>query len=195
MLAASLLALAQRIDPDAPVGAGASALASTSSTGPAAAVLAALEQLGAALVRRGVALVSRTGLGRVLEWQHRATATSCTWSPSRLTFPRRWRSGPWAAARSVGGVSGSDDDEQRIERALFRYRLIVDAIEAPKSARGAPQPLRAFFAPLAPYASSMRPRMMAPAETLPGGSPAARSLRAQRSSSFAFSSAVIRTES
>jgi hypothetical protein len=71
-LAASLLALAQRIDPDAPIGAGASALAPTGSPrSEAAAVLAALEQLGAALVRRGVALASRTGLGRVLEWQHR----------------------------------------------------------------------------------------------------------------------------
>jgi len=34
-------------------------------------VLAALEEVGAALVRRGVELVSRTGLGRVLEWQYR----------------------------------------------------------------------------------------------------------------------------
>jgi putative transposase len=33
-------------------------------------------------------------------------------------------------------VKDGDDDEQRIERALFRYRLIADAIEAPASARG-----------------------------------------------------------
>jgi len=37
-----------------------------------AAVLEALEVLGAALARTGVALVERTGLGRVLGWQHRA---------------------------------------------------------------------------------------------------------------------------
>jgi hypothetical protein len=37
----------------------------------AAAVLAGLEALGTALVRVGVAAVERTGLGRVLGWQHR----------------------------------------------------------------------------------------------------------------------------
>lgn len=37
----------------------------------AAAVLAGLEALGAALARVGVAAVERTGLGRVLGWQHR----------------------------------------------------------------------------------------------------------------------------
>jgi hypothetical protein len=37
----------------------------------AAAVLAGLEALGTALVRAGVAFVERTGLGRVLGWQHR----------------------------------------------------------------------------------------------------------------------------
>ena len=67
-----LLAVAQRLDPGAIVGAG------VSMTGPgsdirslAAHVLDAFEQLGAALVHGGVALASRTGLGRVLEWQHR----------------------------------------------------------------------------------------------------------------------------
>jgi len=69
---AVLLAAAQRIDPGAPVGAGTSTVESTSSfRSQAALVLRALEELGSALVRRGVALVSRTGLGRVLEWQHR----------------------------------------------------------------------------------------------------------------------------
>jgi hypothetical protein len=34
-------------------------------------VLGALEELGMALMRRGVELASRTGLGRVLEWQYR----------------------------------------------------------------------------------------------------------------------------
>jgi hypothetical protein len=37
----------------------------------AAAVLAGFEALGAALLRVGVAVVERTGLGRVLGWQHR----------------------------------------------------------------------------------------------------------------------------
>jgi hypothetical protein len=68
-----LLAVAARLDPDAPVGAGLSAATSGSGV-PALAgrVLAALEHLGMALVRRGVALVAHTGLGRVLGWQRLA---------------------------------------------------------------------------------------------------------------------------
>jgi hypothetical protein len=62
-----LLGVAARLDPDAPVGAGLSAAPSGSSAGR---VLAALEHLGMALVRRGVALAARSGLGRVLGWQH-----------------------------------------------------------------------------------------------------------------------------
>jgi putative transposase len=34
-------------------------------------------------------------------------------------------------------VTDGDDDERRIERALFCYRLIADALEAPKGVRGA----------------------------------------------------------
>jgi hypothetical protein len=69
---AALLAVAQRLDPGAPVGAGISTTESASDTRSLAAhVLDALEHLGAALVRRGVDLASRTGLGRVLEWQPR----------------------------------------------------------------------------------------------------------------------------
>jgi hypothetical protein len=64
-----LLAIAARVDPDAPVGAGLGALPLRK---PAARVLAALEQLGAALVRAGVAVAERTGLGRVLGWQYAA---------------------------------------------------------------------------------------------------------------------------
>jgi hypothetical protein len=68
-----LFAVAARLDPDAPAGAGLGGLP----TGPtvrarAARVLAALEQLGSALVRAGVAVAERTGLGRVLGWQHAA---------------------------------------------------------------------------------------------------------------------------
>jgi hypothetical protein len=61
----ALHAVAAQVDPStAPV-----ATATTRSR--AAAVLDALEVLGAALVRVGVALVERTGLGRVLGWQRR----------------------------------------------------------------------------------------------------------------------------
>ncbi|HTP51414.1 MAG TPA: hypothetical protein VMK42_12000 [Anaeromyxobacteraceae bacterium] len=68
-----LLALAARLDPDAPAGAGLPAPSAPSpSSRSAALVLAGLEHLGAALVRHGVALVDRTGLGRVLSWQHQA---------------------------------------------------------------------------------------------------------------------------
>jgi hypothetical protein len=68
---AALLAVAQRLDPGAPVGAGISTTASASDTRSLASqVLDAFEELGAALVRRSVVLASRTGLGRVLEWQH-----------------------------------------------------------------------------------------------------------------------------
>jgi hypothetical protein len=68
---AELLALAARLDPDAPVGAGLSMVPSGSGVRHrAGSVLAALEHLGAALLRRGVALVERSGLGRVLGWQY-----------------------------------------------------------------------------------------------------------------------------
>jgi hypothetical protein len=65
-----LLGVAAHLDPDAPVGTGFSTAPSGSGVRARAAhVLVALEQLGAALVRRGVALVARSGLGRVLGWQ------------------------------------------------------------------------------------------------------------------------------
>ncbi len=66
-----LLAVAARLDPDAPAGAGLGGLpAGPTVRARAARVLAALEQLGAALTRAGVAVAERTGLGRVLGWQH-----------------------------------------------------------------------------------------------------------------------------
>jgi len=68
-----LLAVAARLDPDAPAGAGLSIHpAGEARRSCAARVLAALEHVGAALVRRGLALAARTGLGRVLGWQHEA---------------------------------------------------------------------------------------------------------------------------
>jgi Domain of unknown function (DUF6431) len=68
-----LLGVAARLDPDAPVGAGLSAATWGSGVrARAGRVLTALEHLGMALVRRGVALAARTGLGRVLGWQRLA---------------------------------------------------------------------------------------------------------------------------
>lgn len=66
--AGELHAAAARLD------ASTATVAATAVTSPrprASAVLAALEVLGAALVRVGVTVVERTGLGRVLGWQHR----------------------------------------------------------------------------------------------------------------------------
>jgi len=64
--AQALHALAAQVDPSSASVATASPRSST------AAVLAAFEVLGAGLVRSGVAVVERSGLGRVLGWQHRA---------------------------------------------------------------------------------------------------------------------------
>ena len=62
---AALHSVAARVDPTtAPI-------ATATPRSPTAAVLAALEVLGTALARAGVAGVERTGLGRVLGWQHR----------------------------------------------------------------------------------------------------------------------------
>lgn len=66
---AVLLQAAARLDPDAPVGAGLSRHAGDGVRARAARVLDALEQLGAALVRSGLAVAHRSGLGRVLGWQ------------------------------------------------------------------------------------------------------------------------------
>ena len=62
---AALHAVAAQIDPTTATVATARPRSAT------AAVLAALEVLGDALVRAGVMVVERTGLGRVLGWQHR----------------------------------------------------------------------------------------------------------------------------
>jgi len=71
--AAELLAVAAQLDAD---GVGGMRVPAHEGRRPgaerAAQVLAALEQLGAALVRRGLRLAERTGLGRVLAWQHTA---------------------------------------------------------------------------------------------------------------------------
>jgi hypothetical protein len=68
---ADVCALAARLDPKAPAGAGLPPHDPRRPTrGRAAQVLVALEHLGAALRRRGVAIAVRTGLAFVLAWQH-----------------------------------------------------------------------------------------------------------------------------
>lgn len=65
-----LLALASRLDPDAPTGEGLPRVdAGSPVTARAAEVLGALEQVGGALGRRGWAAKVRTGLARFLGWQ------------------------------------------------------------------------------------------------------------------------------
>jgi hypothetical protein len=79
--AAALHALAAQVDPtSAPVATAAPAT-------PTMAVIAALEVLGAALARAGLAMVERTGLGRVLGWQHRAhgVVVGVVAGPTRLS--------------------------------------------------------------------------------------------------------------
>jgi hypothetical protein len=67
-----LLRVAVQVDPTVPAGSGISRHAGEGVRARAARVLDALEQLGAALVRGGVALAQRSGLGRVLGWQRSA---------------------------------------------------------------------------------------------------------------------------
>jgi len=78
---AALHAIASEIDPST------AAVATATQRSRTAAVLGALEVLGATLVRVGVAVVERTGLGRVLGWQHRAhgVAVALVAGPTRLS--------------------------------------------------------------------------------------------------------------
>lgn len=82
-----LLAVATRVDPDEAATTGQSTAASPAIRGEAARVLAALEVLGGALVRRCVACAERSGLGRVLGWQRRAhgDVVGLTRPPDRLS--------------------------------------------------------------------------------------------------------------
>jgi hypothetical protein len=77
----ALHAVAAEVAPDTAIVATATPCSRT------AAVLGALEVLGATLVRVGVAVVERTGLGRVLGWQHRAhgVAVALVAGPTRLS--------------------------------------------------------------------------------------------------------------
>lgn len=68
---ADLAALSGRLDPDAPAGAGLPPAQAASPRAQAGRVLAALEHVGLALCRAGVVCAERTGLGRLLGWQHR----------------------------------------------------------------------------------------------------------------------------
>lgn len=62
--------LSARLWPESPAGAGLSRYAGSGLRERAARVLSVLEELGSALLNRGRALVSRTGLGRVLEYAY-----------------------------------------------------------------------------------------------------------------------------
>lgn len=89
------LALAAHLSTDGTAGAGLSTTPGDSVKARAARVLQALEYLGEALVRAGVWLASKTGLGRLLEWRHRhhgevmhLVATPSRFSPGMaLTAP------------------------------------------------------------------------------------------------------------
>lgn len=85
----ALHAIAAQVDPQSAPVATATAASRTAS------VLGALEVLGAALAQAGVALVERTGLGRVLGWQHRGhrvalglVAGGCRFSPAMASGGR-----------------------------------------------------------------------------------------------------------
>lgn len=68
-----LLRMTVKVDPTAPAGSGISRHVGEGVRARAARVLDALEQLGAALLRSGVTLAQRSGLGRVLGWQWSAS--------------------------------------------------------------------------------------------------------------------------
>jgi len=73
--------LTARLDPDAPAGAGLPPSSERATErARAGRVLGALEQVGLALVRAGVMCAERTGLGRLLGWQHRSHGDSYTLS-------------------------------------------------------------------------------------------------------------------
>lgn len=93
MAPGDLIATAQQLDPDQTAGSGISCIG----PGLAARVLFALEILGAALIRRGVELQCRSGLGRVLEWQYR-----CHGAAVLLTSSLR-RLSPAMALGDLGG--------------------------------------------------------------------------------------------
>jgi len=87
---ARLIAVTTWIDPDASAGAGMAARTSElCDRWRVSRVLDALETLGGALVRAGVTLGSCSGLGRVLEWQHRShgEVVGLCCEPRRLSPP------------------------------------------------------------------------------------------------------------
>lgn len=65
-----MVKLCAHLHPETPAGAGLSLLAGNSLRERAARVLSVLEELGSALVHRGMSLVARTGLGRVLGYHY-----------------------------------------------------------------------------------------------------------------------------
>ena len=88
-----LLQVATQLESEAPATSGSSTLPQVAGRrGLAARVLDALERLGACLVRRGCELGCCSGLGRVLEWQHRMhrDVVGLVVEPSTLFIPRLW---------------------------------------------------------------------------------------------------------
>ncbi len=85
------LACAVQLDPDSLAGAGLSTLATSARAVGAtvARVLGALEHFAAALLHRGIQVGACTGLGRVLEWQHRyhGVYVALVAEPRRLSPP------------------------------------------------------------------------------------------------------------
>lgn len=108
---AMLHAVAAQVDPST------ATVATPTPRSLTAGVLDALEVLGAALVRTGVVLVERTGLGRVLGWQHRAHDDVLGLVVGPRRFSRRLRP---EVARTVGSVFGDGRRPRRRSRARSR---------------------------------------------------------------------------
>ncbi len=89
---AELLRVATELEPEAPALPGiATPPEARGRRALAARVLDAMERLGACLIRRGVELGSRCGLGRVLEWQHRTQGEVIGLTAEPRSFhPRAW---------------------------------------------------------------------------------------------------------
>jgi len=113
----ALHAVAAHVDPTtAPV-------ATATPRSPTAAVLAALEVLGDALVRAGVAVVERTGLGRVLGWQHRAHGVVLGVVAGPTRFSPAMAHGGRPASRSV--LAPGPMIATTIPRSLARWSAIA----------------------------------------------------------------------
>jgi hypothetical protein len=108
---AEALAVAARLDPETPHGLGAASRAVADGVRALAArVLDALESLGAALVRTGLALASHTGLGRLLTWQLATQGTVVPFKPQGLPASPRMALG---ASSEMCAFSPADERPRR----------------------------------------------------------------------------------